>query len=155
MTPELLIELSRLPLFPRTAATLCQVAGLEATARLIAAWGGQEWPVPVHANAINGQGARRYAHLCEVAGERAAERIVAAWGGSRLQIPNLKEVLWLRTQERMRAEFDTLTTSGGYSSPEAVFHLGIKYGVTGRAVEKTLKRAQPELSDAIDQGELF
>jgi hypothetical protein len=155
MTPELLLELSRLPLFPRTAADLCRVAGMEGAARIISAWGGQEWPVPIRAGGVRPQGIRRYAHLCEIVGEPVAQRIVQGWGGSRLQVPNLKEVLWSRSQDLIRAEFDTLTTINGYSSPEAVFELGIKYGVTGKAIENALKRPDNVKAEPVAQGSLF
>ena len=46
MTPQLLAELSRLPLFPRSARDLIRVAGLEGAAQIITAWPGQQFPVP-------------------------------------------------------------------------------------------------------------
>lgn len=155
MTPELLLELSRLPLFPRTGADLIRVAGLEGAARIVSAWGGQEWPVPVRAGGVRPQGVRRYAHLCEIVGEPVAQRIVQHWGGTRLQVPNLKEVIWSRNQDRIRAEFDVLTAAHGYSSPEAVFELGLKYGVTGKAIENALKRPDNVMAELPAQLGLF
>lgn len=155
MTPELLSELSRLPLFPRTAADLVRVAGLEGAARIISAWGGQEWPVPARVGGVRPQGIRRYAHLCEIVGEPVAQRIVQAWGGTRMLIPNLKEVLWSRNQDLIRAEFDQLTRDQGYSSPEAVFELGIKYNVTGKAIENALKRPDNVKTEPAEQYSLF
>ena len=155
MTPDFLLELSRLPLFPKTAVELVRVVGLEGAARVISAWGGQEWPVPIRVGGVRPQGIRRYAHLCEIAGEAAAQRIVQHWGGSRLQVPNLKEVIWSYSQDKIRAEFDALTTVRGYSSPEAVFELGIKYGVTGKAIENALKRPDNVKEEPEAQGALF
>ena len=155
MTPELLLDLSRLPMFPRTAADLVRVAGLEGAAAIISAWGGQEWPVPRRVGGGNPKGQRRYAHLCEVAGEPVAQRIIAWCGGARLQVPNCKEVLWSRNQDLIRTEFDALTSVHGYSSPEAVFELGIKYGVTGKAIENVLKRPDNVKAQIEAQGCLF
>lgn len=155
MTPDLLIELSRLPLFPRTAADLCRVAGIEGAARIISAWGGREWPVPVRVGGTHPKGIQRNAQLCEIVGEQAAQRIVSYWGGGRLQIPNLKEVLWSYSQDKIREEFDLLTTTHGYTSPEAVFELGNKYGVTDKALWNALKRPDNVKSEPCAQGMLF
>ena len=154
MTPDLLAELARLPLFPRTAADLIRIAGLEGAARIISAWGGASWPVPVRAGGVRPEGIRRWAHLCEIVGEPAAGRIVAYWGGSRLSIPNLKEVINSRNHDLMRAEFDLLTSRRGYSSPEAVFELCLKYDCTDKTVENALKRPN-NVRTAEVQGSLF
>jgi hypothetical protein len=154
MTPELLREISQLPLFPRTAVDLIRISGLEGAARIIAAWGGQQWPVPARIGGGTARGAQRYAHLCEIVGEPAARRIVQWCGGSRLMVPNCKEVLWSRNQDLIRAEFDVLTTARGYSSPEAIFELGIKFGVTGKAIENALKKPDNVKIDIL-QGSLF
>lgn len=155
VTPEFLLELSRLPLFPRTAMDLCRVAGVEGAARLIAAWGGQVWPVPIRAGGVHRQGVQRYAQLSEIVGESAAQRIVAYWGGTPLSIPNLKEVIWSRTQDLIRADFDRLTTKSGYSATEAIFELGIKYSVTGKAISNVLKRPDNGKAEGVVQLGLF
>lgn len=155
VTPDLLRELSRLPLFPRTAADLIRVAGLEGAARIISAWGGQEWPVPVRAGGVRPAGVRRYAQLCEIVGEPVAQRIVQHWGGLRLDIPNLKDVRASRNHDLIRAEFDVLTLRHGYSSPEAVFELGLKYNLTGKAVENALARPNNVKADLPAQMGLF
>lgn len=154
MTPELLLDLSRYPLFPRTAADLIRVAGLEGAARIIGAWPGQEWGVPVRVGGATAKGRANYAYLCEVAGEPAAQRIVAWCGGGMLQVPNLKEVKHSRAQQLLRGEYDNLLIKG-YSSPEAVFELGIKFDLAGRTVEKIIKRPESELAEAMVQGALF
>jgi len=153
MTPELLLELSRLPLFPRTAADLIRVAGLEAAAQLIAAWPGQEFPVPIRVGGGSRHGQRRWEQLVEIVGEAPAKRVVAWCPGAKLCIPNCKEVLWAHAQDKIRAEYDVLIAHG-YSSPEAVFELGIKYRVTGTTVENVVKRPNYEKTEAI-QGCLF
>lgn len=155
MTPELLLELSRLPLFPRTAADLIRIAGLEGAARIISAWGGQEWPVPVRAGGARPQGVRRYAHLCEIVGEPVAQRVVQHWGGDMLPVPNLKEVIASRNHDLIRAEFDVLTRIRGYSSPEAVFELGLKFNYTGKTIENVLKRPDNVKAEPAAQGMLF
>jgi hypothetical protein len=154
VTPAFLAELSRLPLFPRTARELIAVAGLEGAAALIAAWPGQEWPVPARIGGGTPAGVRRWAQLVEIVGEPAARRIVAWSPGGVLFVPNLKEVRWSWTQDRIRAEFDALTGKQGYSAREAVFELGIKFGCSHRAVEKTLKRPDNVLGE-VAQGSLF
>lgn len=153
MTPDRLVELSRLPLFPRTAAELMRVAGTDAAAALIAAWPGQEFPVPLLGGRKSPLGMRRFDQLAEIVGEAAARAIVKHWGGLKLSIPNLKEVLWQWRQQQIRAEYDRLT-AGGYSHPEAVFELGIAHGVTGRAVELVLKRPDLDATESA-QGCLF
>lgn len=159
MTPQLLAELSRLPLFPRTARDLIRIAGMEGAAQIITAWGGQVWPVPSVIGGGNPQGARRWGQLVEIVGEPAATRIVRWCPGSELFVPNLKEVLWSRTQDMIRADFDRLTMTGGYSVREAIFDLGLKYGCSGAAVQRTLKRPDNVLGEAVAesplQGALF
>ena len=159
MTPALLAELSRLPLFPRTARELIQVAGLEATAQIITAWPGQVWPIPARIGGGNPAGVRRWAQLVEIVGEPVAARIVRWSPGGELFVPNLKEVLWSRNQDLIRAEFDRLTTTERYSVREAIFEIGIKYGCSHKAVERALKRPDNELCDPAAllpaQGALF
>lgn len=140
MSPEDLADLARLPLFPRTAAELIRVAGLDAAAALIAAWPGQEFAVPRRVGGGNAAGERIWERLVEIVQYEAAKRIVTHWGGQYLEIPNCKEVLWSRDQDRIRADFDRLTGQEGYSHRDAVFKLGIRYRVTGRCIEGVLKR---------------
>ena len=155
MTPEFLLELSRLPLFPRTARELVELIGVAPTAALIAAWPGAAWPVPVVIGGGNAAGRLRYAQLGEIVGDGAAERIVRHWGGTELNVPNLKEVIWSYNQDRIRAEFDHLTTRGGYSRREAVFELGLKFGVTAKAIDSALARPMNPCVEPVAQGSLF
>lgn len=83
-----------------------------------------------------------------LAGEPVAARIVRWCPGGELFVPNLKEVLWSRTQDRIRSDFDRLTTTGGYSVREAIFELGIKHGCSGTAVQRALKRPNHVLGEA-------
>ena len=99
-------------------------------------------------------GARRWGQLVEIVGEPAATRIVRWAPGAALFIPNLKEVRWSQTQDAIRADFDRLTLTAGYSVREAVFELGIRYGVSGAAIQRTLKRPDNALGEAA-QGCLF
>lgn len=140
MTPGLLRELSSYREFPKTAEELIGICGLESAAHLIAAWGGQDWPVPARVGGANPCGARRYESLVRVVGDTAARRLVQEVGGLSVSIPNLKGIKKVRIGRLIRAEFDVLTTRGGHSSRGAIFELGIKYGLTSRAIENTLKR---------------
>ena len=153
MTPETLLELSALPQFPRTAAELMRIAGLHAAARLIGAWRGQEFPVPLHRRRT-APSERRYAQLAEIVGEAVAGRIVAHWGGQILYVPNCKEALTARNHDRIRAEFDRLTVIQGYSQPEAVFELGLFYDLTGKEIQNVLKQPDNEVR-AVGQRSLF
>ncbi len=159
MTPALLAELSRLPLFPRGARDLIRVAGLEGAAQLVTAWPGQQFPVPAVIGGGNPAGARRWGQLVDIVGEPVATRIVKWAPGADLYIPSLKEVAWSRTQDQIRAEFDRLTTTGGYSVREATFELGLKYGCSRTAIENALARPDNVLGEAAAeaplQGALF
>lgn len=154
MTPELLTELSRFPAFPKGAVDLVRVAGIEAAAALIKAWPGQEWPCPVRVGGANERGVRRYEQLVEIVGDAAARRIVQWCGGGMLIVPNLKAVLHQRAQAMIRSEYDELIRTG-YSSPEAVFSLGIKFNLNGRAIERIIRQPDTELTPPIGQGCLF
>lgn len=138
MTPEQLKTLSSQPKFPATATELIRIAGLEAAAKFITAWPGQEFPVPLRRY---GFGERRFTQLQMIVGEVAALAIVSHWGSQRLHIPSCKQALANLRRARLCADYDRLITSGRYSHPEAVFELGISYGISGRVVERTLKRA--------------
>lgn len=155
MTPQLLAELSRLELFPRSARDLIRVAGPEGAAALITAWPGQSFPVPAVVGGGNPAGARRWGQLVEVVGEPAAARIVRWCPGSALYVPSLKEVAWSHTQDAIRADFDRLTGPGRYSVREAVFELGIKYGCSGKAIENAIARPDNVRGEAVGQGSLF
>lgn len=155
MTPAYLHELSRLHLFPRTAADLVRVIGLDAAAALITAWGGRTWDVPIRVGGGNRAGQIRYAQLAELVGEAAAARVVGYWGGSPLNIPNLKEVTWFDQQDKIRAEFDRLTTREGYSGREAVFALGTQFNVTDKAIQNALKKPANTKAEPVMQGSLF
>lgn len=139
MTPEFLRVLSLRSDFPNTAGILVRTLGIETSARLIAAWGGQEWPVPARKGGGTAAGARRYERMVELVGEAAACLMVNEFGSEILKVPNLKNTIWKYHREQIREEFDALTMKGGMSSPAAVFELGVKYGVAGRTVEKILK----------------
>lgn len=154
MTPELLSELSCYPAFPKNAVDLIRIAGMDGAAALISAWPGQEWPCPIRIGGGNDKGVRRYEQLVEVVGDSTARRIVQCFGGGMLIVPNMKVVMRQRAQALIRSEYDELIRTG-YSSPEAVFSLGIKFNLNGRAVERIIRRPDMELSQPIGQGCLF
>ena len=139
MTPKELDELSRQPRFSTTAMELIRIAGLEAAAKLITAWPGQEFPVP-QCTKEGHNSRRRFDQLARVVGTDAARRIVAHFGGQKLYIPSCKMAITASNNARLRAEYDQMTGTNGLTHPEAVFGLGISYGICGRAVERILKR---------------
>ena len=139
ITPDFLRTLSLRDDFPSTAKELIHVLGLEASAQLISVWGGQIWPVPMSIGGGNKAGRYRYQRMVDTMGEISARRMVDKFGGTRFGIPNLKMVICSHIKEQIRRDFDVLTTQGGLSSPSAVFELGIKHGMSGRTIEKTLK----------------
>lgn len=139
ITPEFLRVLSLRADFPSTAKELVIFLGMEASAGLIAAWGGQEWPVPMVIGGATEAGRERYRRMVDTVGEDAARRMVEKFAGISLAIPNLKMVIWSHNKDAMRQEFDHLTNQGGLSSRAAVFELGVKYRVCARTVEKLLK----------------
>lgn len=155
MTPDFLLELSRLPQFPRTAADLVRIVGLAGTAAIIKAWGGGAWDVPIRVGGGNPAGRLRYAQLSELVGDAAAARVIGYWGGSTLNIPNLKEVIWSSQQDKIRTEYDQLTVREGYSGREACFALAIKFGVTDKAVQNAIKNPFNPKIEAVVQRCLF
>lgn len=153
MTPAELLALAEYPQFPRTARDLVRVAGLEAAAALIHARRGTVFRIPSVIGGGNPAGARQYDLLQEIVGEAAARRIVGYWGGQPLTVPSCKEAIEARDKNRMRADFDRLTLQHGYSAPEAVSELALKYDTSYRTVEKAL--ARPDCERVAVQGCLF
>ena len=153
MTPDLLRELSLLPLFPQTARELVRIIGVAPAAQLIAAWGGRTFPVPMRTRK-NEQGERRFEQLAQIVGGISAMQIVRHWGGRRLDIPNCKEVLTVQQHRKIRGDYDIMVKNG-YSHPEAVWTIGINIGQTDRAVEKVLERPGAYESRPAWQGLLF
>ena len=147
MTPAELLQLAEYPQFPRTARDLMRVAGLEAAAALIHERRGTFLRIPVRV------GGGQYALLQEIVGDPAAQRIVGYWGGTMLAIPNCREAMDARNKDRMRADYDRLTQREGYSSPEAINELTLKYNTNYRSVEKAMK--QPDCERVVVQGCLF
>ena len=80
--------------------------------------------------------------LIELIGVDAAAALVVVgeWGGTSMSIPSCRDVMRYRRAECVRADFDRLTFRGAMSSTNAVFELGITYGVTGKTIENTLKK---------------
>lgn len=140
VTPELLEVLSQYQIFPKSARDLIRVIGADATSFLITAWGGQEFNVPAVVGGSNPNGARLYRKIARVVGEQAAKQLVREFGGTTISVPNLKEARHAFVQDTIRREFDVMVTSGGLSSVEATFDLGVKYRLAGKTVEKILKK---------------
>jgi hypothetical protein len=140
MTPSELLGLSRLPSFPQSASELIRIIGLKAAAQLISAWPGQEFPVPSAPGGLTEAGGRNWARLVKVVGEPAAAKIVRYWSRCMLYVPSCEEARMSLRQDAVRAGFDRLVAAGK-SYPEAVFELGLKHRLTGRAVKAILKRS--------------
>lgn len=136
MTPQFLEHLTRYPSFPTQAAELIRVIGLKAAAALIHAWGGQEFRVP----SARSLGNRAFGRLADIVGDHAAQAMIREWAGVEIFIPNLSIVLRAYQQDRIIDEYDHLTTVGGLSGREAAFDIGVKYGLTGRAIERATKQ---------------
>lgn len=121
-----------------TWAALVEVVAEAATRKLAAGLGGGE---PI------------YIALCARAVK--ADRLIGYWGGSPLAIPNLKEVIWSRTQDKIRAEYDRLTLREGYSGRDACFALAIEFRVTNKAILNAINKPDNVLAEAVPQGDLF
>lgn len=147
MTPELLAELARYPAFPPSAATLIHVAGIDAAAKLISAWPGQDVPMPAAPGGMLAAGRRLWQRLVDVVGADAATCLVQHYGGEDMLVPNLKIVINQRAHQLIRLEFDAMVAEG-ISSRVAVFELGIKYHLSRKAVEKVLKQASLDVTPA-------
>ena len=154
ITPALLVTLARYPRWPKTAADIVRLIGRDAAARLFTRFRGQEIPVPMVVGGGNPAGEIRYAALAEIVGENAAEQMVRYWGGQNLNVPTLKQEMSDWMADEIRAGFDVLTAQG-YSSRDAVFELGLKYGCSGRWVEKILGRPDTVTAADAHQGRLF
>jgi hypothetical protein len=149
MTPAQLARFVRYPGFPASARRLVTVAGLDAAARLISAWPGQEWPVPSVEGSGTATGVKRWAQLVEIVGEDAARRIICHYRGDRLYIPRCDVAATLAGRESVRADYARLTSrAGGASHGEAVYALGLKYGRTGRWIERIVNRPAEEAAPA-------
>lgn len=146
MTEKELIFLSRYPLFPTGARQLAEVFGWAAAAKIITAWPGQEFPVPKVVGGMNKAGKRRWGQLVSVVGEDVAAKIVAYCGGGPLLVPSCKEAIHQTRQEELRHRYDQLITSGT-SSTEAVFDLGIEFGMSGKTVERIVNAPTPVLNE--------
>jgi hypothetical protein len=144
MTPAQLAALYAQPGFPAFARELIRVAGLEAAAALIDAWGGQEWRVPSVVGGGTHRGKQRWAALAEIVGEDAAERIVGAWPGEYIFIPFCAAAKGKALEAVLKKEYDALTTQG-WSHRDAVFHLGTKFRKNYRSIEKIINRPTIEI----------
>lgn len=140
MSPDQLLELARFPAFPETARTLIRVAGVDAAAKLIARWPGQEPEIPTRRSIESGRSRLVFDLLVDLIGDAAAWQIVDQLGGGKMQIPNCKAVIYQHVQEIIRAKFDEMTTKGGWSYTAAVFQLGVEFNLARRSVERILKR---------------
>lgn len=153
VTSSELNAVRHLPQFPEQAEVLILVAGVEAAARLISAWGKQEWSVPVKPGGVTRAGIMQYARLEEIVGGQAAARIVKHWAGQRLYIPACEEAFEYLDRDLARAEFDRLTLKEGFSSPEAVSEISFLLNVSNRAVERWLAEPDsPPLPDPAQRG---
>lgn len=148
MTPQMLEELQRYPLFPASASTLIRVAGIAAAAALIDKWPGQEVPMPVSINSGNPYGRRLAQRLVDIVGRNAAVALIQYFSGGEMLVPNLKIVLHQRAQQIIRVRFDEMTGVGGLSAREAAFELGLEFNMSNKVIERIVNRPGLELIPA-------
>jgi hypothetical protein len=112
--------------------------------------------VPAVVGGGNPAGARRWAQLDR--DRRRAGRRAHRPAGARAPSctsRTLKEVICGRApRTAIRADFDRLTTAGGYSVREAIFELGIQHGCSGKAIENAIARPDNVRGEPV-QGVLF
>lgn len=138
-TPESL--LSVLDTLPKTARDLVEIMGAAAAAALFNARPGYEIRIPKHAGR-HPEGASRWSELAGIVGEAGMRALSARYGGDVLAVPVCRASRLLLRDREIRAEYDRLTCSHGYSGRRAVAAIGDKFApITSRAIEKILNRA--------------
>lgn len=126
---------------PKAAQELVSVMGVVAAAALLNARPGFEITIPKHADR-HPEGAQRWAELAAFVGDAGMRALAERYGGDVLCIPVCKASRALLRDRAIRAEFDHLTRTHGYSGRRAVAEIGAKFApITSRAIEKILNRA--------------
>ena len=129
---------------PQTIQTIAELVGMPATARLVEAFGGTTFPVPVGGN--RKKGLMRRAALGQVVGDEAAEKIVRHFGGSELYIPRCAYQLRASRDQALIKDFDELCAAG-LSANEATNELALKYRLSNRRVYDILNQPLPQAPD--------
>ncbi len=123
---------------PETAQIIAGLIGFDATRLLVESLGGTTFPV---AQGKTRLGEIRFTALAEIVGETNARLLADHSRGEKLYIPRCES--WFKQQRNTRiiADFDRLTLQEGYSQPEAIVCLCLKYRISDRQIEKILKGA--------------
>jgi Mor family transcriptional regulator len=126
---------------PSTAQAIAGLIGLPKAARLVEAFGGTTFPVPVGEK--RKIGLMRRAALAEVIGEEEAHKIIQHFGGQELYIPRCAKALRVSRDTALIKDFDQLCKDG-YSANEACNDLALKYRLSNRRIYDILKQPLPE-----------
>lgn len=140
-------------LLPYTAQALVGCLGAEAAARLLDARPGCELRVPKHADR-HPEGIKRWAELEAIIGPDAMRALAQRWGGDVLYLPICDAARRELRDRAIRAEFDRLTITEGYSGKQAIYEIGLKFApITSRAIE--LICGKGDAGQSAEQAELF
>jgi hypothetical protein len=139
MTPEELQALTVYKDFPKTGEELIYRIGLAATAALIGRYPGQQYRVPAAGNHHHPYHLARVAELEALMGKPAAACLRAYFGGCNLYVPSCRHARAAQRSEAIIAEYEQLLRAG-LSTNQAAMDLGLKYGVSGRSIEKLVNR---------------
>lgn len=126
-------ELSHLP---ESGRILFALIGSEAANKLIEALGGTTLPI---AQGKTRMGEIRFAALAEVVGEDNARTLATHYQSEKLYIPRCTSWLIRKRNTNILSDFDRLTGKEGYSYPETIISLSLKYRLSDRQIEKILK----------------
>jgi Mor family transcriptional regulator len=137
MTPEELQALTVYRDFPKTGKALIYRIGLPAAAALIGRYPGQQYLVPAAGNHQHPYHVAKVKELVEMMGADAAERLMVYFGGCNLYVPSCRNARAAQRSEAIIAEYEQLLRDG-LSSNRATMDLGLKHGVSGRAIERVV-----------------
>ncbi len=126
----------KLSLLPETARSIAGLIGIDATRQLINAFGGITLPIT---QGKTKAGKIRFSALSEVIGEGNARKLANHYQSERIYIPRCDA--WIRHNRNINivSDFDRLTIKDGYSSPDAVIELSMKYRLSDRQIEEIIK----------------
>jgi hypothetical protein len=110
--------------------------------------------VPKRGEGGTGRAALNWRRLTGIVGKDAAAKICRHWGGGELYIPSCALARCAHLHDIIRSEFDGLTKNERLSSSEAVFELGLRYGLSYRMIDHILG-APDNAARAADQLALF
>lgn len=121
---------------PDTARVIAGLIGLDTTLLLVESLGGTTFPI---AQGKTRLGEIRFAALSEIIGVENARVLGDYYRNEKLYIPRCEAWFKRERNARITSDFDRLTMREGYSYPEAIVSLCIKYRLSDRQIEKILK----------------